>query len=146
MPTFSTLSNSSARMARVWEKLDEVEALLGQEAQIEPPSREHSKAWEKLYEFQKQASAQQHAEVMGELRELRKDLSEPRIQGRQRDKSFLTVAEVAELLNKSPKTIRRWTDREYFPLPVIKTPNAKQETWSFEREAVLSWYRDFEQN
>lgn len=146
MSTFSALPDRSARMARVWEILDEAKALLEHEAMIEPPSREHSKAWEKLYKFQKQASAQQHTEVVSELREIRKELSESRFQSQKRDKTFLTVAEVAELLNKSPKTIRRWTGREHFPLPVIKMPNTKQETWSFEREAVLSWYRDFEQN
>lgn len=56
------------------------------------------------------------------------------------EKKFLNVKDVAELLGKSEKTIRRWAERENFPLPVIKKPNKSQNTWSFDREEVLSWF------
>ena len=58
----------------------------------------------------------------------------------------LSVKEVAELLGKSEKTIRRWADREHHPLPAIKLFCNEQYTWSFNRAEVLDWFNLFQQN
>lgn len=59
------------------------------------------------------------------------------------EKKFISVKEVAELLGRSEKTIRRWTEREHFPLPVIKKICEKQSTWVFDKDEVLSWFNEF---
>jgi predicted DNA-binding transcriptional regulator AlpA len=58
----------------------------------------------------------------------------------------LSVKEVATLLGKSEKTIRRWTEREHHPLPVIKVPCHKQNTWNFQKSEVLEWFNLFQRN
>lgn len=56
------------------------------------------------------------------------------------DSEFLSVAEVAELLGKSVKTIRRWAGREHHPLPATKVFCNEQYTWSFNQAEVLEWF------
>lgn len=92
----------------------------------------------KLERLKQDARDQQQAEIVSMLRKMSSDQS---LSG----KKFLSVKEVAQLLGKSEKTIRRWTEREAFPLPVIKKPNAKQDTWTFERQEVLNWFELYQQ-
>ena len=65
---------------------------------------------------------------------------------KQDERALLSVKEVAALLGKSEKTVRRWTEREHHPLPVIKIPCHKQNTWSFQKSEVLEWFNLFQRN
>jgi predicted DNA-binding transcriptional regulator AlpA len=53
---------------------------------------------------------------------------------------ILSVAQVASLLGKSEKTIRRWAKREHDSLPSIKVLQNEQYSWSFNRVDVLEWF------
>jgi len=52
----------------------------------------------------------------------------------------LSVKEVANLLGKSEKTIRRYVDREHHPLPAIKVFCNEQYSWAFKKSEVLDWF------
>jgi hypothetical protein len=62
------------------------------------------------------------------------------------DKAPMGVKETAALLGRNEKTIRRWTEREYHPLPVVKILQDSQYTWCFNRDEVIEWFNLFQQN
>jgi hypothetical protein len=62
------------------------------------------------------------------------------------DDTPMGVKETAALLGKNEKTIRRWTEREHHPLPVVKILQNSQYTWCFNRDEVIEWFNLSQQN